>query len=220
MAIKISTDQALIRHEAEIYNVLKDIKYVPSLFATATEGKFSYLVMDLLEQNLEQLHIDENSIAHWGKQMLTILESVHERGIIHSDIKPANFLLKTNRELYLIDFGLASRYIQPDGTHRPCATNVPLLGTVRFMSVNIHQHLTASRRDDIEAVGYTLLYLHEGQLPWQNKRDLVEIVHLKEQLLPLKSDELWLFIRYCRKLAFNAQPNYTYLRKLLELQMI
>jgi serine/threonine protein kinase len=130
VAIKISTDQALIRHEAEIYNVLKDIKYVPSLFATATEGKFSYLVMDLLEQTLEQLHIDENRIAHLGKQMLTILESIHERGIIHSDIKPANFLLKTNRELYLIDFGLASRYIQPDGTHRPCATNVPLLGTV------------------------------------------------------------------------------------------
>jgi serine/threonine protein kinase len=223
LAIKISTDHALVKHEVEIYETLKDIKNVPSLFTSGTEGKFSYLVLELLEKNLEQLvaeygSFQEKVLTHLGIQMLKIIENIHARGIIHSDIKPANFLLKTNAqnisELYLIDFGLASRYI-----HRPCLTDAQLIGTVRYMSLNIHKNLTASRRDDIESLGYTLMYLHQGQLPWQNKRDLLEIIHLKEKFQP-DMDELWVFVRYGRKLDFNAQPNYAYLRGLLELKMI
>ena len=223
----------LFVNEISIYERLKGVKYIPSLYAAGSEGKYNYLVMDLLEQNLEQLRTSFGSvmnikvILHLGVQMLNILETIHAEGIIHRDIKPENFLIRTNpssgiSELYLIDFGLATLFFTEETgskKHIPIKNNEVLIGTPRYMSTNVQQGFTASRKDDLESLGYVLIYLQKGELPWQN---------LGEMAAPLKQSLGWafsapnaiigefiLFIHYCRNLSFSAEPNYAYLRNLL-----
>jgi len=210
-------------NELNIYERLKGIKNIPYLFACGSEGKYNYIVMDLLEQNLEQLRtsyadqMNLKTVIHLGLQMLTIIESIHHKGIIHRDIKPANFLLKANSlngisELYLIDFGLACGFIDI-----PLKTNEKLIGTPRYMSVNIQQGLTASRRDDLESLGYILIFLQKGELPWQSSGEMA--VAIKQTFGWAYANniagEFILFNQYCRSLPFHSKPNYEYLRNLL-----
>jgi hypothetical protein len=85
------------------------------------------------------------------------------------------------------------------------------------MSVNVHQGLTASRRDDLEALGYSLLFLYQGKLPWQNQPSVASVVDLKQQFgwFNHTLGEFVLFILYCRNLGFSDKPNYDYLRGIL-----
>jgi serine/threonine protein kinase len=216
-------------NEIAIYEKLKGIKNIPTLYAAGTEGKFNYMVLDLLEQSMEQLRQDYGEqmslkvVVHLALQMLTIVEEIHTRGIIHCDLKPANFLLKTNArqisELYLIDFGLAKSFLDEKSRHVTIKTNEPMVGTIRYMSVNTHHGLTASRRDDLESIGYILLFLYHGQLSWQNQSSVAQVVELKQNFGFTNTNtigEFILFLLYCRNLSFTDKPNYAYLRGLLD----
>lgn len=229
-AVKLITKdkhEALWQNEIVVYERLKGIKYIPLLYAAGSEGKYNYIVMDLLEQNLEQLRasykdqMNMKVILHIGLQMINALEGVHEKGIIHRDIKPANFLLRTNAqngisELFLIDFGLAGLYFTDD-KHIPMKTNNQLIGTTRYMSVNVHQGLTASRRDDLESLGYILIFLQKGELPWQNVGEMASAIKQTFGWAYATNivGEFILFNQYCKNLSFTANPNYDYLRNLL-----
>lgn len=228
-AIKIMTLEhtALLQNEVAIYEKLREIKNIPTLYACGVEGKFNYMVMDLLDQSVEQLRLDYGDqmslkvVLHLARQMLTLVEQIHAYGIIHRDLKPANFLLKTNAqqisELYLIDFGLAKSFLDEKDRHLSIKTNESIIGTQRYMSINTHCGLTASRRDDLESIGYILMFLYHGQLKWQNQKMLSQVVELK-QMLDYNDTigEFFLFVRYCRNLGFADKPNYAYLRGMLE----
>jgi len=236
LAVKIMTldHSALMQNEVAVYEKLREIKYIPSLYAAGTEGKFNYIVMDLLEQSVEELRItygDQMSlkvVLHLALQMLNIVEQIHARGIIHRDLKPANFLLKTNTlqisELYLIDFGLAKCFLDEKERHIALKTNEQIVGTQRYMSVNTHHGLTASRRDDLESLGYIMLFLYYGRLGWQNQKSMTHVVEIKQKLDWTTNTiggsntigEFVLFILYCRNLGFADKPNYAYLRAMLE----
>jgi len=99
------------------------------------------------------------------------METIHNRGFIHRDIKSDNFLIgagdKINK-LYAIDFGLSKRYVHPHtGEHILIKKHKGLIGTARFASINAHLGLEQSRRDDLQALGYLMIYLAKGELPWQ-----------------------------------------------------
>jgi len=99
-------------------------------------------------------------------QMISRLEYMHNNNFIHRDMKPDNFLmgLKTKQStVYMIDFGLSKRYRDPKtGQHIPYRDGKSLTGTARYASVNTHIGIEQSRRDDLESVGYILLYLLKG----------------------------------------------------------
>ena len=225
-AIKIMSMEhlPLFKNEVAMYEKLREIKGIPTVYASGIEGKFNYIVMDLLEQSIEELRTDYGDqmsikvVLHLAQQMLTIVEQIHAHGIVHRDLKPANFLLKKNAqqvsELYLIDFGLAKCFLDEKGRHCAIKTNEDIVGTTRYMSINTHHGLTASRRDDLESLGYIMLFLYHGQLSWQKHTSVVEI----KQRLDWHSNtigEFILFILYCRNLGFADKPNYDYLRGLL-----
>lgn len=234
-AIKLITKenhQTLFENEILMYERLKGSKYIPSLYASGSEGKYNYFVMPLLEQNLEQLRasygaqMNMKAILHIGVEMLNALEFVHDKGILHRDIKPANFLLKTNQqnisELYLIDFGLAGLYCyqdyqNQDHKHIHMKTGEKLIGTSRYMSVNVHQGFTASRRDDVESLGYILIFLQKGELPWQGSGEMSPAIKQTFGWAYASNivGEFILFNQYCKNLPFNAKPNYEYLRNVL-----
>ena len=238
VAIKLvkAAHHAIYENELAMYAKLAEKTHIPSLFAAGIEGPYFFLAIDLYDQNLEQLRASFGAmplkvVLQLGLQMLTIIESLHQKGVLHRDIKPANFMLKTNAqnisELFLIDLGLAGCFKDVNQKHIQMKTDERLMGTPRYMSVNTHQRLTSSRRDDLESLGYILVYLHKGELPWQGlNADGGGGDGGGELALSIKQSFGWayansmlgefiLFIQYCRNLKFAEEPHYDYLRTLL-----
>lgn len=131
----------------------------------------------------------------------------------------------------MIDFGLAKQYQNPKTeAHIRFRNKKSITGTAAFLSINTHLGMEQSRRDDIESIGYTLLYLATGSLPWQScvGKDKIEecnkIKEMKMRLstavlckgLPLQFETLF---KYCRKLRFTEKPNYQYLQGLFKQTM-
>ena len=106
-----------------------------------------------------------------GRRMLSVLEQLHNNGIVHLDIKPANIVIGTlqkTKEIYLIDFGISTLYVnRQTGQHIKYGYTGKFLGTARYASVNAHALLRLSRKDDLESLAYMLLHLCSEQgLPW------------------------------------------------------
>jgi len=228
-AIKIMTSEYVpyLINEISIYEKINGIKNVPSLYDTGKEGQYNYIVMDLLEQSLEDVRLSYGEqmslkvVIHLSLQMVKIIEEIHEKGIIHRDLKPANFLFKTNEknisEIYLIDFGLAKSFLDEKQRHYSLKTNEDIVGTRRYMSINTHQGLTSSRRDDIESFGYIMMFLYHGILPWQNQKSMKDVVTIKQEIKWSTEtiSEFMLIIMYARNLGFTDKPNYSYICNVL-----
>jgi serine/threonine protein kinase len=147
------------------------------------------------------------------------------------DIKPDNFLIGSNKKsdiIYLIDFGLAKKFRDARShEHIPYRENKNLTGTARYASVNAHLGLEQSRRDDMEAIGYCLIYFLRGSLPWQGLKAQTKhekyhkIMETKmstslETLCKGFPTEFMTYISYCRSLRFEDKPDYNYLRRLFK----
>jgi len=194
-------------------------------------------VLDLQGMSLSILHKNYlrqftlKTVLMLGVEIVRLLRSVHEKGILHRDIKPANFVISRGdkgRGIYILDFGLSVMYRRDDGTHVRYRKGCRKCGTARYSSVNTHNRIRQSRRDDLEAVGYVLL-LFLRSLPWKQKkgeapekkwkRILNEKLRwtpkaLCEMLPPLVGDVFCEYFRYCRDLHYSEEPDYDYLIKL------
>jgi serine/threonine protein kinase len=130
--------------------------------------------------------------------------------------------------VYLIDFGLAKKYRSSKNLqHIQFKNNKKLTGTARYASINALKGVEQSRRDDLEAIGYVLMYFLKGSLPWQGlkvdkKEDRYKKIYEKkksttpEELCQGFPIEFSQYINYCRNLAFEQEPDYTYLRGLFK----
>merc|ERR1711967_129117 len=141
----------------------------------------------------------------------------HYKSFIHRDIKPDNFLIgltfgRKSNLIHCIDFGLAKKYRDPKThQHIPYRENKNLTGTARYASINTHLGIEQSRRDDLESLGYVLMYFLRGSLPWQgmkaaNKKQKYEKIMEKKKSTPLAElcarhpAELKVFLEYARNL--------------------
>lgn len=166
-----------------------------------------------------------------GIQMIDRLDYLHHNYMIHRDIKPDNFLLGLNENkhiVYLIDLGLLKRYYKvKKHRHSKFKEKRKFTGTVRYASINNLKRYQQSRRDDLESLGYTLLYLLRGNLPWQGLKpdirkskeqkvlELKQTISLEEELCKGFPHEFIDYINYTRNLKFEEKPDYDYLKKLL-----
>ena len=84
------------------------------------------------------------------------------------DVKPENFLVGRTAHMkenviHIVDYGLAKPYIDSEtNRHVAYAEHRSITGTVRYMSIHAHQGVEQSRRDDMEAIGYMLVYFLRG----------------------------------------------------------
>ncbi len=162
--------------------------------------------------------------------MLFRIEFVHSRHLIHRDIKPENFLIgtkKNNQLIYLIDYGLAKRYRdQKTGEHIQYKDNKPLTGTARYASIFTHLGIEQSRRDDLECLAYSIIYLFKGKLPWQGlkakntKEKNIKIMNKKisssiQNLFEGFPIQFEIYYNYVRSLNFEEKPDYNYLNDLI-----
>jgi len=100
--------------------------------------------------------------------LLTRLEILHNLKIIHRDIKPENMVIglgKESKVIHLIDFGLSKYFANENGEHIIFQTKKGMIGTRRYASVNTHKGYSSSRRDDLESLGYVIIYFLKGHLP-------------------------------------------------------
>jgi serine/threonine protein kinase len=193
------------------------------------------MVMELLGKSLEdhfqicKKRISLKTVCMLGEQMVTRLEYMHNKDIVHRDIKPDNFVMgieENCNSCYIIDFGLAKKFrSSTTKEHYPMKIKSRLTGTARYASINALKGYDQSRRDDLEAVGYVLMYLLRGSLPWQglpnnDKDERYKKIMEKKQATSPESlcegfpDEFCEYIKYTRNLQFEEDPNYDYLRGL------
>ena len=234
VAIKIekSSESKLLFNEAKIYKNLEGMLGIPRILSFGKEGIFNYLVIDLLDESLEEIRnvcggtLSLKCVLNIGLQLLMRIEMFHNAGLIHRDIKPDNFLIdrKTNI-IYIIDFGLAKQYLDVSGNHIPPDKCRKLTGTARYVSTNVHSGISPSRRDDIESIGYLLIYLLTGSLPWQKikhsdktkKYEMIGDEKIARSLFehfPNVPSEFITFLLYCRNMKFDEDPDYDYLKNI------
>ncbi|EZG88609.1 casein kinase I [Gregarina niphandrodes] len=204
-----------------------------------TKECFTVMVTELLGPSLEDLFclcdrsFSLHTLLSLMEQMLRRIEFLHRNLFIHRDIKPENFLLGRNEKskvLYMIDFGLAKRYQDPrTGEHIPYREDKSLTGTARYASINAHLGIEQSRRDDLEAAGYVMLYFaRNGMLPWQGlkaskKQEKYSLIMERKLATPVEvlcqdqPREFIQYLRYCHSLRFTDEPDYPHLRRLLQL---
>ena len=180
VAIKFENIQSnikLLRHETTILKYLyeRDTRNIPAVYWFGTYRENTCLVMSLYDCSLydyvltkEKLSISKiNSIIY---QLINILKSIHDNGVIHRDIKPQNIMIKSG-ELYLIDFGFSTFFIDAEGKHVNDDCSEDIIGSPKYVSYNVHSGSMASRRDDLLSLGYLYLFLHERRLSWENIED-------------------------------------------------
>lgn len=159
-------------------------------------GKFGLkTVLLLADQMVKTLGLAySNKKCLWGLEQISRVEYVHSKHYIHRDIKPDNFLMGLGRKsnvCYLIDFGLAKKYKDNKSlNHIPYKENKNLTGTARYASINSHLGVEQSRRDDLESIGYVLVYMLRSSLPWQgikannNKQEKYHKIMERKMIIP------------------------------------
>ena len=151
---KMGNSVATLKTEAKIYQYLDKLNGFPQLKWFGTDKEYNYLAIDLYLFSLNTIVktnkiINIETVLLFGKQMMERIETLHSKLLLHRDIKPANFLLDDSNKLFLIDFGMCKRY-DYDGKHIQKNEITSIIGTVNYVSLNIHKGIVPSRRDDLE----------------------------------------------------------------------
>ncbi|XP_051113889.1 casein kinase 1-like protein 1 isoform X2 [Andrographis paniculata] len=231
----VKTKHPQLLYESKLYRILQGGTGIPNVRWFGVELDYNVLVMDLLGPSLEDLFnfcsrkFSLKTVLMLADQMINRVEFVHSKSFLHRDIKPDNFLMGLSRranQVYIIDFGLAKKF-RDSSTHQhiPYRENKNLTGTARYASMNTHLGIEQSRRDDLESLGFVLMYFLRGSLPWQGlkagtKKQKYERISEKKVQTSIEAlcrgypTEFASYFHYCRSLRFEDKPEYSYLKRI------
>ncbi|KAK6164451.1 hypothetical protein DH2020_001315 [Rehmannia glutinosa] len=241
----VKTKHPQLHYESKIYMLLQGGTGIPNLKWYGVEGEYNIMVIDLLGPSLEDLFNYCNRKLSL-KTVLMLADQLTEAGDVGGEwprvrlsasscfgearLGICGFLhdskIETPALVYAIDFGLAKKYRDlQTHKHIPYRENKNLTGTARYASVNTHLGVEQSRRDDLESLGYVLMYFLRGSLPWQGlkagtKKQKYDKISEKKMLTPIEvlcksyPSEFISYFHYCRSLRFEDKPDYSYLKRL------
>ena len=223
--------------EKEAY-ILLNLKCfgIPEVISFGRSGKYNILVQTLLGKSLEKIWLENNrsfntkDICMIAIQTLDRIEYIHSKNYLHRDIKPENFLVgyPDSSVIYLIDFGLSKKYRSSrTGKHIKSLKIKKIDGTTNFLSLNAMRGNEQSRKDELESLGYMYIYLAKGELPWSNikchkiedmitKTGIMKSKISVENLCQKLPNEFCQYMNYVKKLSFEQNPDYEYLRNLFK----
>ncbi|CCD72558.1 non-specific serine/threonine protein kinase [Caenorhabditis elegans] len=220
--------------EVNVLSKLTDSRDVLKLIDYGKRKLYRYMVTTLCGKDLMALRMKIqrgfNDATAMRVAVFTLygLKQLHEAGYVHRDVKPGNIMTAANkgrdaRVMLLIDFGMARTFVMAgdDGKKklRPMRRRIPLRGTIRYCSMNVHERKEQGRCDDLVAMIYSIVYLTLG-LPWSNLKDEKEIMSMKKSTKDLAlfedlPDELKSIFEYLRTLSYADRPNYEKIYNLL-----
>ena len=210
---------------------------IPKIICYGNNRTDNILIQELLGNSLEELFnnygkkFSLKTVCNIGIQLMKRIRHIHKKYHIHRDIKPDNFMTgyyKSDNKIYLIDYGLSKKYYSiSKKQHIKFKCGKSLVGTARYCSRNAHKGFELSRRDDIESIGYCLIYFLKGILPWQGLKvkkiedQFNKIAEKKcqtsfEELTKDSPKEFLQYFKYCDELLFEDEPDYEYLISLFK----
>lgn len=235
LACRSATDN-MLEKEYNLYRLLRENKYPGGLTRPHFFGQwedYNILVMDLHGPSFREIvektgRAPMKDVFNIGVKALVQIQHLHSKGYVHRDIKPGNMLCGSEdlSTIHIVDFGLAERYVYPNGKHIPYEKMQLFSGSVVFSSLRTDQGIVQSRRDDLESLGYTLVYLAKRSLPWSrvktsNNNDILSAVSAAKQKTHLTDicsgmpSEMIKYFRYVRALGFEEEPDYDMMTDLL-----
>lgn len=229
---RVETKHNQLENESKIYKILEGGIGICNLYWFGVYNEYSTMVIDLLGPSLEDLfdrcerQFSQFCVMLIAEQIINRIQYIHSKGIIHRDIKPENFAIGKNNVIYILDFGL-SKELKKNNKHISSKIDKNLVGTPRYASICNHMGMEQSRQDDLESIGYMLLYFCNGSLPWQgiralNKKEKYEKIHAKKietslsELCKNVPNELYLYMKYCKQITSKDRPDYNYLLNLFK----
>ena len=239
-------DVKILKHEATILNHLyrNGCRCMPSVFWFGIYENYTCLIMNYykcsLDSYMKSNEMNDIKINKMIAKMIEIVENIHSHYVVHRDIKPHNFMIGSDGELYLIDFGLATIYVDDNKKHiaEKKEKKEYIIGTPKYISYNIHDGCDPVRRDDLISIGYIYLIMKITIIPWDilhymddkstnSSYDEMHVLNSKNQfrkneknwnklsvLCSRIGDKIYNYMDYCYKLKFNNNPNYDGLKKL------
>lgn len=223
----IKNDLKLLKRESKVYQNLVGSPNIPFVKWFGKDSENYYMVINLLGDSLQDLISKQpnkafsfKSTMQIGIKIIEILRYIHEKQIIHRDIKPDNFLLSLDRKnIYIIDFGFCKSYTKSNGKHIENKKISNMIGSPNYASINAHKHNELSRRDDLESLGYMLCYFYYGKLVWEDEKNIENICLMKERYNQYQNNEitnekqyvLYKYLKYVSTLRFDETPDYEYI---------
>ncbi|OIW06838.1 hypothetical protein TanjilG_03733 [Lupinus angustifolius] len=224
-------------YEWQVYNTLGGSHGIPKVHYKGRQGDYYVMVMDMLGPSLWDVWnsssqtMSSEMVSCIAVESLSILEKMHSKGYVHGDVKPENFLLgqpatAQEKKLFLVDLGLATKWRDTSsGQHVEYDQRPDMFrGTVRYASVHAHLGRTASRRDDLESLAYTLIFLHKGRLPWQGYQGDTKSFLVCKKKMGTSPEMLCCFcpapfrqfLEAVVSMKFDEEPNYAKLISLFD----
>ena len=236
-AVKLELmNESSILEDESLFLTYINCKRIPKVKLFGYSGPYMVLVMELLGPSLDMImnslpdkKMSIRCVCNIAYQMISIFETIHNCDIIHRDVKPGNINIgigNNSKFLYLIDFGLCKKYRSSSTkNHYPFEQGKDLIGNARYSSLNALEGGSQSRRDDLESLGYVLIYLCLGRLPWQGKISnskedkYYKIREIKKNITPSElcnslPPQFEEYIKYVRNLGYEEDPDYSYLKNL------
>ncbi|CAM0905462.1 unnamed protein product [Alopecurus aequalis] len=223
-------------YEWQVYQTINGCYGVPGVHYKGRQGDYYILVMDILGPSLWDVWnslgqaMSPHMAACIAVEAISILEKFHSKGFVHGDVKPENFLLglpgsPDEKKLFLVDLGLASKWKNSSGHHVDYDQRPDIFrGTIRYASAHAHLGRTGSRRDDLESLAYTLIFLIKGRLPWQGYQGDTKSFLVCKKKMATSPETLCTFcpapfkefFESVTNMKFDEEPNYAKLISLFD----
>ena len=231
---KQKSKQNQLKTEKLVLDTMVGIEGFPRVFCYGTQHDNNFLAMELLGPNISDLFefckhkFSLQTVLLIAIQVITRIQDLHSKNFIHRDIKPENFLIGNENNsdiIYCIDYGLARKYKDSKMDNMPYKENKTLIGTARYASINNHLGIEQSRRDDLESIGYLIIYLIKKRLPWQGCQGSTKnekYNKILEKKLSISTESLCrdlpiefsIYLNYVKNLKYNERPDYNFLKGL------